>query len=213
MARIYLATAYASEYIPGAPSEANMKIGEQAVSEFKKVLDTDPNNLTAIDGLGSILFQMAGQPFDPKKFEESKSFHQKHIELKPNDPEPNYWIGVIDWTMAFRGNGELRAAYNRDHINKQIHDNDSLPAPVRADYVQKFGALVDEGIADLQKAIQLKPDYDDAMAYLNLLYRRKADMVESADERASYQKQADDLVDKVKEVKQHRAEQPVAPTP
>jgi len=68
--------------------------------------------------------------------------------------------------------------------------------------------LVDEGIASLQKAIQLRPDYDDAMAYLNLLYRRKADMVESAEERASYQKQADDLVEKVKEIKQKRADQP-----
>ena len=46
------------------------------------------------------------------------------------------------------------------------------------------------------------------MAYLNLLYRRKADMVESADERDSFLKQADDLVDKVKEIKQRRAEQP-----
>ena len=72
----------------------------------------------------------------------------------------------------------------------------------------KYGQLVDEGIASLQKAIQLRPDYDDAMAYLNLLYRRKADMVESADERASYQKQADDLVEKVKEIKQKRADQP-----
>jgi tetratricopeptide (TPR) repeat protein len=213
MARIYLATAYASEYIPGAPSDANMKIGEQAVSEFKKVLDTDPNNLTAIDGLGSILFQMAGQPFDPKKFEESKTFHQKHIELKPNDPEPYYWIGVIDWTQAFRGNGELRAAYNKDHINKQLRDNDALPGPVRADYVQKYGSMVDEGVTALQKAIQLRPDYDDAMAYLNLLYRRKADMVESADERAALQKQADELVDKVKEVKQYRADHPANPTP
>jgi len=60
----------------------------------------------------------------------------------------------------------------------------------------------------LQKAISLKPDYDDAMAYLNLLYRRKADMVESADERNNFLKQADDLVDKVKEIKQRRAEQP-----
>ena len=66
---------------------------------------------------------------------------------------------------------------------------------------------MDEGIAALQKAIQLRPDYDDAMAYLNLLYRRKADMVESAEERAGLQKQADDLIDKVKEIKQKRAEQ------
>ncbi len=33
----------------------------------------------------------------------------------------------------------------------------------------------------LKKAIELKPDYDDAMAYLNLLYRQKADLESSSD--------------------------------
>src|SRR3984885_13399627 len=179
-ARLYLATAYASLYIPGAPSPENMARGNQAVAEFKEVLDKDPNNLSAIDGIGSILFQMAGQPFDPKKFEESKSYHQRHIQLKPDDPEPYYWIGVIDWTLAFRANGEMRIAYNKDNIKKQGKDKDPLPAAVGSEYRDKDGPLVDEGIADLQKAISLKPDYDDAMAYLSLLYRRKADMVETA---------------------------------
>ncbi|MEQ1472415.1 MAG: tetratricopeptide repeat protein [Candidatus Acidiferrum sp.] len=211
-ARLYLATAYASQYIPGAPSEENVKRGNAAIDEFKGVLEKDPNNLSAIDGIGSILFQMSGQPFNPAKFQESKTYHQKHIELKPNDPEPYYWIGVIDWTLAFRANAELRTAYNKDHINKQIKEGDALPAAVRTDYVAKDGQMVDEGITYLQKAITIKPDYDDAMAYLNLLYRRKADMVESADERVSFQKQADALVDKVKEIKQKRAEQPQQPT-
>src|SRR5205807_3021961 len=207
-ARLYLATAYASQYIPGAPSDQNVRLGTQAVNEFKEVLDIDPNNLSAIDGIGSILFQMAGTPYDPKKFEESKTYHQKHIELRPNDPEPYYWIGVIDWTLAYRANGELRAAYNKDHINKQVRDDDPLPPAIRAEYATKYGALVEEGITSLQKSIQVKLDYDDAMVYLNLLYRRKADMVESAEERASLRKQADDLLDKVKEIKQKRAEQP-----
>ena len=206
-ARLYLATAYASQYIPGAPSEQNVRLGTQAVNEFKEVLELDPNNLSAIDGIGSIIFQMAGTPYDPKKFEESKSYHKKHIELKPNDPEPYYWIGVIDWTLAFRANGELRAEYNKNNIRKQLKDSDPLPPALRAEYAAKYGPLVDEGIVALQKAIQLRPDYDDAMAYLNLLYRRKADMVESAEERARLQKEADDLIDKVKEIKQKRAEQ------
>jgi tetratricopeptide (TPR) repeat protein len=207
-ARLYLATAYASQYIPGAPSDENVKRGKAAIDEFKGVLEKDPNNLSAIDGIGSILFQMSGQPYNPEKFQESKSYHQKHIELKPTDPEPYYWIGVIDWTQAFRGNAEMRTEYNKEHINKQIKESDPLPAAVRTQFIDKYGKLVDEGIASLQKAIQLRPDYDDAMAYLNLLYRRKADMAESAEERASYQKQADDLVEKVKEIKQKRAEQP-----
>jgi hypothetical protein len=151
---------------------------------------------------------MAGQPFDPKKFEESKSYHQRHIQLKPEDPEPYYWIGVIDWTLAFRANGEARMDYNKNNIKKQVKDDQPLPEAVRAQYTQQYGPLVDEGIADLQKAISLRPDYDDAMAYLNLLYRRKADMATSQEERASLIKQADDLVDKVKEIKQKRADQP-----
>jgi tetratricopeptide (TPR) repeat protein len=211
-ARLYLATAYASQYIPGAPSDQNVRLGNQAVEEFKEVLQIDPNNLSAIDGIGSILFQMAGTPYDPKKFEESKSYHLKHIQLKPNDPEPYYWIGVIDWTLTFRANGELRAAYNKDHVTKQVKDTDPLPPALRGEYATKDGPLIEEGITNLQKALELKPDYDDAMAYLNLLYRRKADMVESAEERAALLKQADDLVDKVKEIKQKRAEQPQQPS-
>jgi tetratricopeptide (TPR) repeat protein len=208
MAQVYLATAYASLYIPGAPSAENKARGEQAINEFKDILQADPNNLTAIDGIGSLLFQMAGTPpVNEKGFEESKTYHQRHIQIKPDDPEPYYWIGVIDWTLAFRGNGEMRLDYNKNNIKKQVHEDQPLPSAVRTEYAGKYGPLVDEGIADLQKAISVKPDYDDAMAYLGLLYRRKADMVESADERASLQKQADDLLDKIKEIKQKRLDQ------
>jgi tetratricopeptide (TPR) repeat protein len=211
-ARLYLATAYASQYIPGAPSPENQARGNQAVTEFKEVLDTDPNNLSAIDGIGSILFQMAGTPFDEKKFDESKTYHQKHIELRPQDPEPYYWIAVIDWTFAYRTNRELRLDYNKNNIKKQVKDTDALPATLRPEYVSKCATMVDEGIGDLQKSIQIKPDYDDAMGYLNLLYRLKADMVETAEERNSLEKQADDLLDKIKEIKQKRLEQPQSST-
>jgi tetratricopeptide (TPR) repeat protein len=206
-ARLYLATAYASQYIPGAPSDENMRHGQEAVEEYRQVLEKDANNINAIDGLASILYQMAGQPFDPKKFEESKSYHERHIQLKPQDPQPYYSVGVIDWALAYRGNNEMRAEYNKAHINKQVRDTDPLPPEVRAAYTQKYGSMVDEGIKALQTAIQIKPDYDDAMTYLNLLLRRKADMVESAAERDALTKQADDLLDKVKELKQKRAEQ------
>jgi tetratricopeptide (TPR) repeat protein len=207
-ARLYLATAYASQYIPGAPSDENMRHGQEAIAEYRGVLEKDPNNMSAIDGLASILYQMAGQPFDPKKFEESKSYHEKHIALKPQDPQPYYSVGVIDWALAYRGNTEMRADYNKAHINKQVRDTDPLPPDVRKAYADKYGALVDDGIAKLKKATELKPDYDDAMTYLNLLYRRKADMVESTAERDQLTKEADDLLDKVKEIKQKRAEQP-----
>ena len=211
-ARLYLATAYASQYIPGAPSDENLRHGQEAAAEYRSVLEKAPDNLSAIDGLASILYQMAGQPFDAKKFEESKSYHEKHIALKPQDPAPYYSVGVIDWALSYRGNSEMRADYNRAHINKQVKDTDPLPPDVRKEYTEKYQPMVDEGIKSLQTAIQLKPDYDDAMTYLNLLYRRKADMVESSAERDALTRQADDLLDKVKEIKQKRAEQPQQPS-
>jgi len=204
-ARLYLATAYATEYIPGAPSDDNVRVGQQAVTEFQDVLTVDDKNLSALDGIGSILYNMAGTPFDPDKYNESKKYHMKHIELSPNDPEPYYWVGVIDWTLAYRGNAETRQAYNLQNGKKQIKEADPLPDKVRDQLTQQYGMLVDEGLNMLQKATELRPDYADAIAYQSLLLRQKADMSDSAT-RASIEKQADDLLDKVKEIKQKAAE-------
>ena len=205
-ARLYLATAYAAQYIPGAPSEQNRNLGEHAIDEFKDVLAIDPQNISAIDGVGALIFQMAGTPYDAEKFQESKSYHQKHIGLQPNDPEPYYWVGVIDWTLSFRANNELRARHNQEHTAHQIMDTEPLPPDAREDYVREYDGVIDEGIDSLKHAIELKPDYDDAMAYLNLMYRRKADTVTYQNERDELLKVADDLMDKVKEIKQKRSE-------
>ena len=205
-ARLYLATSYASQYIPGAPADENRQNGRQAIEEFKGVLGSDPNDLSAIDGMGSLLFQMGGQPFSPDVFQESKSYHQKHIQLRPGDPEPYYWIGVIDWTIAFRANGELRQRFNNEVA--RLDDADPLPPGLREQYAQECGAMIEEGIENLNQAIKLKRDYDDAMAYLNLLYRRKADITADVDEREKLIHAADELIDKVKEIKEARAKQP-----
>ena len=211
-ARLYLATAYAAQFFPGAPSEANRERGRKAVEEFRGVLEIDPENLSAIDGSGSILFQMAGTPYDSEKFQESKSFFEKHIQIRPDDPEPYYWVGVIDWTLSFRANQELRARYNERAVSRQqVRDEDPLPAELRREYLREYGSIIDGGITSLEHAIELRPEYGNAMAYLNLLYRRKADTASYQDERDGLLKLADDLVDKVKEIKKKGAEQPTRP--
>jgi len=209
-AQLYLATAYATQYIPGAPSDDNVRMGQAAVKEFQDILSKDPNNVSAIDGIGSILFNMAGTPYTRERFEESKGYHMKHIALVPTDPDPYYWVGVIDWTLAYRSHLEMRGKYRLSHPGKALKDDDAMPPDVRDDYTKENGMLIDEGIDNLRKAIELRPDYDDAMAYLNLLLRRKADEATTPDARAALLSQADDLIDKVKEIKQKRAEAPPA---
>ena len=204
--QLYLASAYASRYIPGAPSEENARMGKLAAETYKEVLRRDPQNLPAVDGLASILYQRAGQPFDADMFAESRSYHQRHVELRPQDPQPYYSIGVIDWTLSYRGNTRLRQAFNQSVGGEGLLDTDPLPEVLRVEYVREFGGMIEEGIQVLTHAIELKPEYDDAMIYLNLLYRRKADTVDSAAERARLMKVADELIDKVKEIKVKRIE-------
>jgi tetratricopeptide (TPR) repeat protein len=206
-ARLYLAQAYASQYIPGAPSDENKRNARQAIEEWKEVLQTDPNNLNAIDGTGSMLYNMAGTPFDPKMMGESKTYHEQHMKLRPDDPEPYYWIGVIDYWITFRANAQFRADYN-DKARKRIAELDPLPAAVRSQFAKNDLATVDEGIDNLNKAMSLRSDYDDAMAYLNLLLRQKGDMEPTAEARDADNKQADALLEKVKEIRQKKLTAP-----
>jgi tetratricopeptide (TPR) repeat protein len=213
-ARLYLATAYANQYVPGSPDQANVDHANQAVQEYKEVLERDPTNLSAIDGIGSLLFNMAaGPPPHIDMMKESRSYHQKHIQIKPDDPLPYYWVGLIDWTLAFKANTQMRFDYNKEQtLKKQIKDGDPLPDKLRAQFAADYGPDVDEGMAALKKAIEINPEYDEAMAYLNLLERQKADMVESPDERKKLLDDADALIDKVKVIKQKKASQPAQPT-
>ena len=208
-ARLYLATAYASQFIPGAPSKENIDMGKQAISEFQDVLNEDPSNVHAIDGIGSLLFSMGGNPWDEKTVEDSKQYHLKHIQLDPQDPEPYYWVAVIDWSIAFHGDKQLLEDYNKT-AKKPVRDTDPLPAKLSQEYAQKYGSLVDEGIDYAKKAMDRRPEYDDAMAYLNLLYRRKADMESTQEARDNDIKMADDLVHKVQIIKQQRMANPQA---
>ncbi|MGH9816517.1 MAG: hypothetical protein ACRD6I_10610 [Candidatus Acidiferrales bacterium] len=204
-ARLYLATAYASQYIPGAPSEENTRNGQQAIAEFKDVLQADSNNLSAIDGLGSIISYMAGNPFKRELFEESKEYHQKHIQLSPNDADPYYWMGFINWTLVYRNNDDLRSEYNRD-ARRPIKADEPLPEKLREQFVQNNAQLIEEGIENLNKSVNLKPDYAAAFAYLNLLYRQKADLTGSTEERDQLLAQADRYVEQYKDIKQKELE-------
>jgi hypothetical protein len=148
---------------------------------------------------------MAATPFQREKYEESKTYHQRHIALSPNDPEPYYWVGVINWTLANRANLELRQAYNVENPRRQLRDPDPLPDNLRTQFSEQNAALVDEGLQALDKAMQLRPEYADAIAYKSLLLRQKADQSDTTI-RAEIEKQADELLEQSRVIKQREAE-------
>ena len=102
------------------------------MAEFKNILDTDPTNLSAIDGIGSILYNMGGTPFDAQKLEDSKSYHEKHIALKPDDPEPYYWVGVIDWSLAYRATRTCATTTTRPRRSRSKESDPDAPGASHA---------------------------------------------------------------------------------
>jgi len=199
-ARLYLATAYMQQYIPGADSPENNKYAEEAIAEFKRVLDVNPpkeQKILALKGIASLYFNM-------KKMDDAKKYHQMVAELDPNDPEVYYSIAVIDWTQAYQPRQEARAKIGIKPTDVNINKKDC------ADLLKAISAnqaVVEDGISRLNKAIELRPDYDDAMAYLNLLYRERADLeCDNPDARKADLKNADDWVDRTMATKKAKAE-------
>ncbi len=196
-ARLYLATAYAQQYIPGADTTENNRFGEQAIDEFKKVLAQNPvrdAQVSSLKGIASLYFNM-------KKLDEAKEYNRKVTQLDGNDPEAFYSIGVIDWTEAYLPRMEERAKLGLKPVE------DLKDKKVCAILKEKNQAKVEDGIQALEKALQLRPDYDDAMAYMNLMYRERADYeCDDAAARAADKKTADEWVDKTMAVKKSKAE-------
>jgi tetratricopeptide (TPR) repeat protein len=214
-ARLYLATTYMSQYIPGVDSPDNIHFAEAAIEQYQHVLGVDAEltpRVNSAKGIGYLYLNM-------KKFDDSKKYYRVATDLDPDDPEPHYSIGVIDWTKCYQPRMDARALLGlrpEDHLDP----NDPEQNKVCGEFKVKNTPAIEEGIDSLSKAIQLRPDYDDAMAYLNLMYREKAD-VECDDlaARAEDLRTADHWVDMTLRVKKLKAEKnkreavPTAPSP
>jgi len=190
-AKLYLATAYFNQYIPGGESPENLKIAQQAIDAYEDVLKSDPNNTNAIASIAQLYYYQ-------KQFDKAKEYQKRLVVIEPNNPVPYYWIGVLDWATCFPRSQQMRKDLKID-IPKDPNNPSSLPpfpAKARADLEKDNGPLVQEGIQALQKAIDIKPNDFETMAYLNLMYRQKADLEPTPAEREADLKQAEDWVDK-----------------
>ncbi|MGH9406972.1 MAG: tetratricopeptide repeat protein [Terriglobia bacterium] len=196
-ARLFLAVSLEQQYVPGGVAPENMRMGDAAIQAFQRVLQLDPKNINALQSIAQIYYQM-------NKYDQAKQYQQKLMTLEPNNPDPYYWVGVLNYIPCQRRQMQLRNQLNVDHpklnilrLNTGDHDSyPPLPARDRDQLAQQNGALIDEGIQMLQKAIDLKPNDANAYSYLNLMYRQKADIETDRDAREADLQKADHLASK-----------------
>ena len=109
----------------------------------------------------------------------------KYAALDATNPVPFYAIGSLDWIIVFDKN-------NTDSKEEQLK-------------------TIDEGLANLDKALALNPEYEDAMTYKNLLYRQKADRTDDEAEKKKLTAMADDWFNKALETRKKNAEKKKLP--
>ncbi|MGC4094171.1 MAG: hypothetical protein QM756_40920 [Polyangiaceae bacterium] len=113
----------------------------------------------------------------PDHTQQALDWYKKKAEAKSTDAEAQYAVGVFIWQQLFtKGGGADKSAFDprpdpddRRRRKKVLPTN--LPGDVTgADRIK----AADEGIRYLERAVELRPKYQEAMTYLNLLYRQKS---------------------------------------
>ena len=165
-AKRLLADALARNVVPGQNTPENLKTAQRAIDLFQAVLEKDPHDV-------SMMKQIAGVYLSIKKWDESKAWQKKVLEEDPQDPETAYTIGVIDLTEA---NQNVEAALNPAGIKDDGMGNAKAPAAVMKKIKAQNGPLVEEAQRYLVYALNLRPNYEEALESMSQVYRRKADL-------------------------------------
>lgn len=195
-AQLYLATAYMQQYIPGTDVAGNMRFADAAQAHFLKVLELDRNN-------GVALASMASLYLNQKKWDDALQWYEKLIAVEPDNADAYYSIGFIAWSRWYPAYTKARAGLGmRPDQPGPIAD-----AAVRADLTARYGPVIDAGVRALGKALEINPQYADAMAYMNLLIRERADLRDTAEQWRQDVALADEWVQKALAAKKAKAEQ------
>jgi TonB family protein len=199
-ARLYLAACYMNQYVPGATSPENLDKAWKAEAEFQRVLSLDANNKVALASLAALaLHQMRGQE---RKADEARGWYNRLLSIDPANAEAWYSLGYLAWAQWY-------PAYTAARTQLGMRMEQPGPFPegvVKQDLKGRYEGLIEDGISSLRKALELNPRYDDAMAYMNLLIRQRADLRATTAEYTREIAEADDWVRKALETKKQKAQ-------
>ena len=193
-------------YRPGDNSKSNREMGELATQAFEKYLEDYPDDEKVRDYLISTYV-------NTKKYDQALAYLEKQSQADPGNAalqasqvrlliesdrlpraaevarnmpsgqpkaEALYSIGVSTWDKSFHGA--------------------DLPVEER----QRF---VDLGLTSMEEALEINPEYFEALVYYNLLFREKAKTELDGAKRLEYIAKADEYVTKAKAVRKKQVEE------
>jgi tetratricopeptide (TPR) repeat protein len=173
----HIGIAYMGMYQPGSKHPKDLEYAQKAIDNLKQYAEAYPQDTKSLEYLVSMYLSterfddaiafyqnelLKRNPKDAKAmqslamlyfkkgdFDNGVGWLKKRLEIEGNNPEVYYLIGVQAWDRS----------YNFPDLDPALR-----------------AKIVDEGLQSLNKAVELKPDYFEAVSYINLLYREKAKM-------------------------------------
>ncbi|MCA1560786.1 MAG: tetratricopeptide repeat protein [Acidobacteria bacterium] len=192
------------EYLVAAYGPDKLNQPEQAEPLVQRMVQMDPNEPTNYFGLAKI-YEDAGRydeaeaallkardvrPNDPSVYMQLAGYYNRQGEFpktidaleqraarEPSNPEAYQLIGTYYWEKAFR-DFRLNEAQKKEYILK--------------------------GIQALDKALELRPEYMEALTYKNILLRMQANYEKDRTRQAALIKQADELRSKAMELQKKK---------
>ena len=170
--------AYMGMYQPGSKHAKDLEIAGKAIEHLKQYVDAYPEDRKAREVLLSMYLAT-------ERYDDAVGFYQTMLKEDPKDTKAMSSMASIYFKKGDFDKGV-------EWLNRRI---EAEPPDVRPEVYHLIGAqawdrsynypeidpmtrarIVDQGLEALNKAVELKPDYFEAISYINLLYREKAKM-------------------------------------
>jgi tetratricopeptide (TPR) repeat protein len=176
----HIGIAYMGMYQPGSKHPKDLEYAQKAIENLKQYVAAYPQDQKVLEYLVSMYL-------NTERFDDAIAFYQN--ELLKRNPKDTKAMQSLAMLYFKKGDFDNGVKWLKERLNVVTTD------PERAEVyyligVQAWdrsynypdvdpavrGKIVDDGLAALNKAVEIKPDYFEAISYINLLYREKAKM-------------------------------------
>lgn len=173
----HIGIAYMGMYQPGSKHAKDLEFAQKAIDNLKQYVAAYPDDKKALEYLVSMYL-------NTERFDDAIDFYQNNLlKANPKDSKAMQSLAMLYFKKGDFDNGVkwLKERQTVEGNNPEVYYLIGVQAWDRSynfpDLDPALRAkIVDEGLESLNKAVEMKPDYFEAVSYINLLYREKAKM-------------------------------------
>lgn len=212
-----LAMCYLASYHPGSQHEKDLKLLEEGIAQFDKLLTLSPPSKDDMDKVHGFYLSFLGSG---EKTDKALEFLERQIQEHPENTAllsqaSDLYRKKGDYAKSIEA---LQRRTAKEPDNKEVWYTIGVVCWARSYHggfmvsQQEREQLIATGMEALNKAVAIDPEYFEAMSYINLLYREQAKLLatlgKNLEAGEAYMK-ADEYMKKALEIRKKK--QPGAP--